>query len=90
MTSLMLSIVVSVPLFQYTLVGGLDLSKNSEALFGQELSSLAKNPFLSLLGSRLQVLLVSDANIGISKLTLHGSQTWHQMAVGSYNKEIAL
>lgn len=90
MTALMLGIVVSVSSSQFILVGGLDLSKNSVAMFEQELHSLAKNHFLFLLESRLQVPLVSDAQGGMSKPILCGTRTWHSAAAGSYNKEVAL
>lgn len=56
---------------------GPNLASDLGAMLELEPCSLAKNPVLFLLESRLQVFLVYDTNIGRRKLILHGTHTWH-------------
>lgn len=55
-----------------------NLPSDLGAMLQLDIYSLAKNPFLFLLESRLQVFfLVYDDDIGRRKLILHDTHTWH-------------
>lgn len=61
----------------FSVDAGPNLPSDLGAMLELDPYSLAKNLFLFLLESRLQVFLVYDADIGRRKLILHDTYTWH-------------